>query len=207
MSYTIDVNRGILAPRQSILDVALFVSYFPHLVAGPIIRAAYFLPQLDKEQTWDPIRAKSGFLLMLWGMAKKLLIADALAPIVNQAYASPDLYSGQAWCWPLTALRSRFTVTFPDTAIWRSVPPVCSVSIYLPTSISPILPPVSPRFGSDGIYRFPPGFATTCTYRSADRTAGSPGPASTSWPPWCLAVYGMERAGTLWRGARYTAPF
>jgi D-alanyl-lipoteichoic acid acyltransferase DltB (MBOAT superfamily) len=96
MSYTIDVFRGRLKPRGSLLDVALFVSFFPQLVAGPIMRAKHFMPQLDRNHTWDPTRAKSGVLLMIWGMAKKLLIADALAPIVEQAYAQPELFSGWA---------------------------------------------------------------------------------------------------------------
>jgi len=96
MSYTIDVYRGRLQPRDSLLDVALFVSFFPQLVAGPIMRANHFMPQLEREHTWDAARAKSGLLLMLWGMGKKLLIADALAPIVEQAYAQPEAFSGWA---------------------------------------------------------------------------------------------------------------
>ncbi len=93
MSYTLDVYRGRCEPRKSILDVALYVSFFPQLVAGPILRASHFLPQLDKPQTFDINRAKSGIMLMIWGMAKKLLVADALSPIVEQAYAQPELYS------------------------------------------------------------------------------------------------------------------
>jgi len=96
LSYTIDVYRGELEPRHSILDVALFVSFFPQLVAGPIVRASTFLPQLDAQKSWDPDRAKSGILLMIWGLAKKLLVADTLASIVNQVYGTPDLYSGWA---------------------------------------------------------------------------------------------------------------
>ena len=96
MSYVIEVYRGHMRARKSLLDIILFASFFPQLVAGPILRANQFIPQLDECKTWDPRRVKSGLLLMIWGMAKKLLIADALAPIVNQAYAHPDLYSGPA---------------------------------------------------------------------------------------------------------------
>ncbi len=78
MSYTIDVYRGQLKPRDSLLDVALYVSFFPQLVAGPILRGSQFMPQLDELKTWSSTRAKSGILLMIWGMSKKLLIADAL---------------------------------------------------------------------------------------------------------------------------------
>jgi len=94
LSYTIDVYRGHLEPRRSLLDFTLFVSFFPQLVAGPIVRASDFLPQLDRETAWDPARAKSGLLLMVWGMMKKLLVADALAPIVNQVYGNPEMFSG-----------------------------------------------------------------------------------------------------------------
>lgn len=96
LSYTIDVYRGRCSPRESVLDVAVYVSFFPQLVAGPILRARQFLPQLDQLRSFDPTRAKSGMLLMLWGMAKKLLVADALAPIVEQAYVQPEAYSGAA---------------------------------------------------------------------------------------------------------------
>jgi len=94
MSYTIDVYRGKLEPRKTLLDVALFVSFFPQLVAGPILRASRFLPQLEDLKQWDPQRAKAGIMLMIWGMSKKLMVADALAPIVEQAYAQPGLFSG-----------------------------------------------------------------------------------------------------------------
>lgn len=94
MSYTIDVYRRQLEARRSILDVALFVSFFPQLVAGPIVRARELMPQLDEKKLFDSGRVKAGLFLMMWGLAKKLLVADALAPIVNQAYANPDLYSG-----------------------------------------------------------------------------------------------------------------
>lgn len=98
MSYTIDVYRGLIKPRESILDVALYVSFFPQLVAGPIVRGKTFVPQLDILHPFDAHRVKVGLLLMIWGMARKLLVADALAPIVNQAYGNPDAFSG----WSLT---------------------------------------------------------------------------------------------------------
>lgn len=96
MSYTIDVYRGHLAARKSFIDVALYVSFFPQLVAGPIIRADTLIPQLreQNEANWQLIRA--GVALIIWGLLKKVFIADAMAPIVNEAYANAGATSGFA---------------------------------------------------------------------------------------------------------------
>lgn len=94
MSYTIDVYRGHLSARRSFIDVALYVSFFPQLVAGPIIRADTLIPQLreEAEENWQLIRA--GVALIVWGMAKKIFIADSMAPIVNEAYGNAQATSG-----------------------------------------------------------------------------------------------------------------
>ena len=96
MSYTIDVYRGHLSARKSLIDVALYVSFFPQLVAGPIIRADTLIPQLreENEENWQLIRA--GIALIIWGMIKKVFIADAMAPIVNESYANAGATSGVA---------------------------------------------------------------------------------------------------------------
>jgi D-alanyl-lipoteichoic acid acyltransferase DltB (MBOAT superfamily) len=94
MSYTIDVYRGILKPRRSFVDFALFVSFFPQLVAGPIVRAVDFLPQLSLKPAWDWLRARSGLHLILRGLIEKVVIADNLAPIVEKVYADPVIFSG-----------------------------------------------------------------------------------------------------------------
>jgi alginate O-acetyltransferase complex protein AlgI len=96
MSYTIDVYRGHLRARESFLDVALYVSFFPQLVAGPIIRADTLIPQLRGNQEPDWLLIRSGIALIAWGMAKKVFIADAMGPIVNEAYAAPGAMSGLA---------------------------------------------------------------------------------------------------------------
>ncbi len=96
MSYTIDVYRKELRPARTLLDFMLFVTFFPQLVAGPIVRAAEFMPQLLTLKAWDSTRARSGLLLMLWGLLKKLLVADVLSRIADQAYANPEAFSGKA---------------------------------------------------------------------------------------------------------------
>ncbi|MBF0447477.1 MAG: MBOAT family protein [Magnetococcales bacterium] len=87
MSYTIDIYRGQLKPRRNFLDFALFVSFFPQLVAGPIERAIHFLPQIEKERCLSFERVQSALFLLIWGFFKKLVIADNVAFIVNKIYS------------------------------------------------------------------------------------------------------------------------
>lgn len=94
MSYTIDVYRGEKEPERRFITFALYVAFFPQLVAGPIERSVRLLPQLDQTVRFDYERLISGLRLMLWGFFKKLVIADRLAIYVNQVYNSPAEYQG-----------------------------------------------------------------------------------------------------------------
>ncbi|MDP2527924.1 MBOAT family O-acyltransferase [Maribacter dokdonensis] len=86
MSYTIDIYRKNLIPTKNFISFASFVSFFPQLVAGPIERASNLLPQILKERKFDYNQAVQGLRLILWGMFKKVVIADSLAPTVNQIF-------------------------------------------------------------------------------------------------------------------------
>lgn len=90
MSYTVDVYRGELRARRSLLDVAVFISFFPHLVAGPIQRASYLLPQVEGARRFSLDKASSGFSLIVWGFFKKLVIADNVGVIANKVFALND---------------------------------------------------------------------------------------------------------------------
>jgi len=90
MSYTVDVYRGELRARRSLLDVAVFISFFPHLVAGPIQRASYLLPQVEGKRRFSIAQATSGFYLIVWGFFKKLVIADNVGVIANKVFALND---------------------------------------------------------------------------------------------------------------------
>ena len=95
MSYTIDVYRRDLRARTSLLDVAVFMTFFPHVVAGPIVRAADFLPQVDERPTIDDDRGGRALFRILMGMVKKLVIADFLAAnLVDRVFADPGNHSG-----------------------------------------------------------------------------------------------------------------
>ena len=94
MSYTIDVYRGHAPARTRFLDVAAFVSFFPHLVAGPIMRATNLLPQIEQPRRFEPAAARDATVLMVWGFFKKLIIADNVGVIANKVFAlqQPDFY-------------------------------------------------------------------------------------------------------------------
>ncbi len=86
MSYTIEVYRGRLKPRRDFIDYAVFVSFFPQLVAGPVERATNLLPQVEKPRSWNTERFLSGLSLALWGGAKKVMVADTIAPYVDKIF-------------------------------------------------------------------------------------------------------------------------
>src|SRR5579862_4444493 len=94
ISYLTDVYRRDVAVCRAPLDMALYMSFFPQLVAGPIVRAAYFLPQLARPSD-APIPVAAATLLILGGMVKKVIIANYLATeLVDPVFAAPETYGG-----------------------------------------------------------------------------------------------------------------
>lgn len=89
MSYSIDVFHRKLDARKSVLDLALFVAFFPQLVAGPIVRARDFLPQLDRLRPLDKATVRPALVLFLVGFVKKACVSDNLAPFVDRYFDSP----------------------------------------------------------------------------------------------------------------------
>lgn len=99
LSYTMDVYRGKIAAEKNILRYALYVSFFPQLVAGPIERSTSLLPQLrraDSIRLWDADRIRDGLFMMLWGYFMKLVIADRMALLVDLIFDRYQAYSGSA---------------------------------------------------------------------------------------------------------------
>ncbi|MBK7772707.1 MAG: MBOAT family protein [Sandaracinaceae bacterium] len=95
MSYSIDVYRRTLEPKRSLLEFTAFVMFFPQLVAGPIVRASEFLPQLDGEPTLRREQVSRGLFLIGTGLVKKVAVADYLsANLVDRVFAQPELYTG-----------------------------------------------------------------------------------------------------------------
>jgi len=91
MSYTIDAYRRELKPTHDFIKFSAFLSFFPQLVAGPIERATHLLPQFSKLRVihWDDIH--SGLWLVLWGLYKKVVIADNIAPIADKIFMNPEV--------------------------------------------------------------------------------------------------------------------
>lgn len=90
LSYTVDVYRGTMRARRSALDFALFVAFFPHLVAGPIMRAQNLLVQVERPRTFAADAARQALLLMVWGFFKKLVIADNVGVIASRVFSVRD---------------------------------------------------------------------------------------------------------------------
>lgn len=90
LSYTIDAYRRTITPERSFLRVALYVAYFPQLVAGPIMRPKEFLPSLNKRWTLTAERMWSGFHLAMKGLVKKVVIADSVAVLADSILDAPE---------------------------------------------------------------------------------------------------------------------
>lgn len=88
LSYIIDVYKKKIPAEKNFIEYALFVSYFPLLVAGPIERATHLLPQVKKVRVFNYEQASDGVRQILWGLFKKMVIADNCAPIVNEIFAN-----------------------------------------------------------------------------------------------------------------------
>jgi len=94
LSYTIEVYRGRQRAERFIGIFALYVMFYPQLVAGPIERPQNLLHQFREKHLFDSVRVSAGLQLMLWGFFKKVVIADRLAPFVNTVYDHPHSYVG-----------------------------------------------------------------------------------------------------------------
>ncbi len=94
MSYVIDVYRREIPPTRKLVDFAVFVAYFPHLVAGPILRASRLLPQITLPRTVTRAQIRDGLWLIAWGFFQKIFVADNLAAVVTQVFDASAHPSG-----------------------------------------------------------------------------------------------------------------
>lgn len=98
MSYLFDLYNGKIKPAKHFADFALFVAFFPQLVAGPIERSYHLLPQIEKSRTVSFDGIRDGISLVLWGYLQKILIADNLALVIDPVFAHPGPYNGFVIC-------------------------------------------------------------------------------------------------------------
>jgi len=168
MAYTIDVYRRRQPAIDDPIDYAVYVSYFPQLVAGPIERAQRLLPQIQSPRRVTPAQFNSGVQLILWGYVKKIVIADSLAPIVNDVFAAPGekgslmLIIG-AYCFTMQ-IYGDFS-GYSDIA--RGVSRLLGIEL-MENFKQPFFHATSPNSGDDGISHCPHGFATICIYHLAE---------------------------------------
>ena len=94
MSYVIDVYRREIPAARNLADFAVFVAYFPHLVAGPILRASKLLPQIQLQRQITRDQLRDGAWLILWGFFQKIFIADNLAPLANSIFEPGTQHAG-----------------------------------------------------------------------------------------------------------------
>jgi len=157
MSYTIDVYRRKQRPISNFVDLSLFVSFFPPLVAGPIVRAVYFLPQLVSAKKFSNVDVRGAVMLFLAGFIKKACIADGVAPTVDRYFAHPaDFTPVSAWI---------------DIQTWPSRLPGCSGINYRTTSSFPTSPGTSPISGGAGTSVSRAGCAIISTFHSVEIAA------------------------------------
>lgn len=97
MSYSIDVYRRKLKPEKNVISFFSFVSFFPQLVAGPIERASHLLPQFNKNRVFEYDKASDGLRQILWGLTKKMVVADQCAIFVNEIFGSHTEHSGSTF--------------------------------------------------------------------------------------------------------------
>lgn len=95
LSYTIDIYREKLKPTDSVINFALFVAFFPQLVAGPIERAVNLLPQIQSKLKFSKEKFREGIVLISVGMFKKIMLGDTCGRIVDHVFAQPHYYSSQ----------------------------------------------------------------------------------------------------------------
>ena len=96
IGYTIDVYRDDIEAEKNLFRYALFVSFFPQLVAGPIERSKNLLTQLRGDTKFDVDNAKSGLLIMAYGLFMKIAVADNISAVIDPIFSDPDAYSGMS---------------------------------------------------------------------------------------------------------------
>jgi alginate O-acetyltransferase complex protein AlgI len=96
ISYVVDVYRGKVEPEPSFINISLYISFFPQLIAGPIVRASFIMPQIRHPRSFSPAQQAIGVRLLLRGFIYKAAIADTLAQIADPVFAHVDQYDAHA---------------------------------------------------------------------------------------------------------------
>jgi alginate O-acetyltransferase complex protein AlgI len=133
MSYTIDLYRGKSKPAENILHFFAFISFFPHLVAGPIIRAKDILQQLTKPIHTNAVQIFHGIKICVWGLFQKMVLADNIAVLVNDQFNSVNEHADSAQWW-ICMLAFAFQIYFDFngySTIARGIAKLCGIHFRL----------------------------------------------------------------------------
>ena len=164
MSYTIDIYRKKLEPTKDFISFASFVSFFPQLVAGPIERASNLLPQILKKREFKYEQAVQGLRLIFWGMFKKIVIADQLAPIVDEIFSNYNDLGGGCFSWEHFILHFKSIVILVDILILQlELQSFSDLKLCLILSFH-ISQEILENFGGAGIYHFQHGLEIIYIY-------------------------------------------
>lgn len=157
ISYVLDVKRGDAEAAASYADVLLYISLFPQLIAGPIVRYSDVAAEI-KQRTVTTEDIAAGLRRFCFGMGKKVLIANTLAYTADKVFAldSAAINAPIAWLGAVCYLMQIY-FDFPVTATWPLALAARSASHSAKTSCIPIAPHPCRIFGADGTYPFPPG--------------------------------------------------
>ena len=225
ISYTLDVYRGKLRAERNLAISCCSSLFFPHLVAGPIVRARDFLPQIRRPKRWDWLRFQVGVQYFLIGLFKKMALADRLAQFVDPVFPQPgELRPPSRSGWRRWPTPCRSTATSPATPTWPSARPTCSATSWPRISTCRTCRPTSRSSGGAGTSPCRVGCATTCSFRwaaagavqrdsrpqpadyhDAGRSVArrqldvrSPGAPCTAFCSWCTAPSAFLRRRPRW---------
>ena len=167
VSYVVDVYRGKVEPEPSFVNIALYISFFPQLIAGPIVRASFIMPQIRRSRSFSPAQQAIGVRLLLRGFIYKAAIADTLAQIADPVFAHVEHYDAHAL---VTATVAFYGQIYFDFAGYSSMA-IGTARLFgidfRRISITRIARRRSPSSGGAGTCRCHSGYAITCTSRSA----------------------------------------
>jgi len=196
LSYTIEVYRGRQRAERFIGIFALYVMFYPQLVAGPIERPQNLLHQFREKHFFDAVRVSAGLQLMLWGFFKKVVIADRLAPFVNTVYDNPHGYTG---------------VSFIVATVCFAFQIYCDFSGYSDIALGSaqvmgfsLMKNFDRPYFSKSISEFWKRWHISLSTWFRDYLYISLGGSRVSVPRWCFNLFFTFLVSGLWHGANWT---
>ena len=192
LSYIIDVYRGEVKPQKKLMYFALYISMFPQLIAGPIVRYVDIEEQLE-HRSMNVTKFGQGAMYFMRGLAKKVILANTTGAVFEQIAAMHlGSYSVMTAWIGCILMHSRFILISAATAIWRSDLDGCSDFISRRISTILTVRPASGNSGEDGIFPCPAGFWNISIFRLAATEKAKCVPASINLSYFYVPVSGME---------------